>query len=116
MHVLIRPADLLSADEALDLSHHREIFESGVRRPLSKLPFDVVFDWMLIGSSPANAFVFFDHNGYPMSLPPRLIGLRVAIEQAIVDAMSGVILVMARSPARAQQWRARAEECRTMAE
>jgi len=116
MHVLIRVADVLSASEALEVSDHREIFESRVRGRLLKIPIDLAFDWTLIETGPSNAFQFFDRRGYPMSLPAHLAGLAALLEQAIADAVSRVVLVMERSPTRAQRWHARAEEYRAIAE
>jgi len=116
MQVLIRTADLVSANEALEISEHREMFETRIRQQLSKIPIEVAFDWTLIETDPGNAFLFFDRKGYPMSLPPRLAGLAGLVEQAAADAVSRVILVMEHSPARAQRWRARAETYRTIAE
>ena len=116
MRVLIRVADVLSADETFEVSDHRETFEDRVRDQLRKVPVDVAFDWAPIETSPANAFQFFDRNGYPMSVPAHLACLTASLERAIADAASKLLLLMERSPTRAQRWYARAEEYRTIAE
>jgi hypothetical protein len=116
MHVLIRVADVLSACHALEISPHRETFESRVYQRLSKIPVEITFDWTPIETAPANAWVIFDRRGYPMSLPAHLASLAALVEQAIADATRAVTHAMERSPTRAQRWHARAEEFRTIAE